>query len=250
LHQQETAGIEEYGLSTPQDPGAPARPLWVANLGRQAYPQAWSIQRSLLVARKRERIPDLLVLTEHDPVFTLGRNADRSNLRIPEQRLLEEGIPCLATERGGDITYHGPGQLVGYPILKIPGQGRKVKAYVASIEQVLLRTLEHFGISGRGNPGLIGVWAGDAKIASIGVAVEEGICYHGFALNVDMDLAPFSWIHPCGLRNLRVTSMACLLRRPFSLAEVAEPLVGFFCAQMRYDAPVRLTPGTLMAQVA
>jgi len=215
-----------------------AKPLWVLDLGRQPYLRAWELQRKLLRARTRAGIPDVLLFAEHEPVFTQGRHGDRGNLLVSREVLRSHGVPCLPTDRGGDITFHGPGQLVGYPILKLPGQGRQVKRYVRILEEILLQTLDRFDIAGRRETGKVGVWVGPAKIASIGLALSQGVSYHGFALNVDMDLSPFSWIRPCGLRNTPVTSMALLLDARIPLTEVREALTAVFAAHLGY-LPVR-----------
>lgn len=222
-----------------------APPLWIVDLGRRPYPAAWRLQRALLEARIKENIPDVLLYTEHDPVFTLGRHGGRENLCLSEKTILEKGIPCIRTDRGGDITYHGPGQLVGYPILKIPGHGRNVRAFVDTLEGILMHSLSDFGIRGERADKRTGVWAGKAKIASIGLAVKNGFCFHGFALNVNMDLAPFSWIHPCGLKDAAVTSMGNLLNKPPGLAEVRETVTFHFSLRLR-RTPILIPPGEIL----
>ena len=207
-------------------------PLWIVDLGRQPYPSVWKLQRVLVQARSKGDIPDVLLFTEHDPVFTLGRHGGLENLCVPRETLQEKGIPCLSTDRGGDITYHGPGQLVGYPIISIPGRGRRVKAFVDTLEEILVLTLARFGIRAGRVDKNHGVWAGSSKIASIGLAVKNGVSYHGFALNVNMDLAPFSWIHPCGLKDSLTTSMVELIDDPPSPTEVRDTLTGYFSRQM------------------
>ncbi len=211
-------------------------PLLVVDLGRRHYSPVLDLQHRLRVARKLDRIEDLLLLTEHDPVITTGRRAGRENILVSHDFLQEKNVTLLSTERGGDITFHGPGQLVGYPILKIPGHGRQVKDYVTKLEDVLLHTLSRFGLRGRRMPGKPGIWTGDAKIAFIGLALMNGVCFHGFALNVDMDLTPFSWIHPCGLRNTEITCMKDLMDTPPSMKEVKQVLVSAFSSRMGLPA--------------
>jgi lipoate-protein ligase B len=207
----------------------------VADLGRTSYLGAWSLQRTVCSARQGGRIPDVILLTEHEPVFTLGRRGGKDHLLVPETFLETRNIPCVTTERGGDVTYHAPGQLVGYPVLRIPGGSRQVRLYVHTLEEVILRTLAGFGIPGERNEGHPGVWAHGEKIAFIGLAVERGVCFHGFALNVDPDLAPFSWMHPCGLETTTVTSMKALLKAPPAMPRVKQAVLESFCALLGYD---------------
>ncbi len=204
------------------------------DLGRQAYEEAWNLQKRLVRARLEQRIPDVLLLLEHDPVFTMGRRGHWQNVLVSREALQARGVACIATERGGDVTYHGPGQLVGYPIVQVPGEGRKVKVLVQGFEEVLLRTLARFGVQGRIIPQNPGLWVGEAKIASIGIAVRQGVSFHGFSLNADMDLTPFSWIRPCGHPGLAMTSLEKLLGRNVSLLEVKEIVAALFIETMSY----------------
>jgi lipoyl(octanoyl) transferase len=171
------------------------------------YAEAFRLQRELVEARQRGVIPDQLVLLEHPHTITLGRNGKRENLLASEDVLRRAGISFQETDRGGDITYHGPGQIVGYPIVDLREWKRDVAAYVRSIEQVLIDTLADFGISVERVAGLTGVWTGGRKIAAIGVHISRWVTSHGFALNVTTDLSYFQYIVPCGL-TLPVTSMA------------------------------------------
>ena len=210
------------------------KPLWIIDLGRQAYEEAWGLQQRLVRARLEQRIPDVLLLLEHDPVFTLGRRGRKENMLLSEEALQARGMACITTERGGDVTYHGPGQLVGYPIVQVPGEGIKVKALVRGFEEVLLQTLARFGVQGRRDPMNPGVWVGEAKIGSIGVAVRHGVSFHGFSLNANMDLAPFSWIHTCGHRDLSVTSLSELLGEEVCVREVKEVVASLFVQTLSY----------------
>jgi lipoate-protein ligase B len=210
------------------------RPLWIIDLGRQAYESARELQKRLVSARSEGRIPDVLLLLEHDPVFTMGRHGHWENMLLSPETLHEKGIPCFTTERGGNITYHGPGQLVGYPVLRVPGGAKKVKALVEGFEDVLLHTLGQFDIPGRRDAGNPGVWVGQAKIGSIGIAVQRGVSFHGFSLNVCMDLTPFSWIQTCGHANLRVTSLEALIGGRVSLGKVKETVASLFASRMGY----------------
>lgn len=208
--------------------------LWIIDLGRQDYERTRELQKRMVRARLEERIPDVLLLLEHDPVFTTGRHGGWENLLLSRKALLARGIPCIRTERGGDITYHGPGQLVGYPIVRVAGEGRKVKALVEDFEDVLLRTLARFGIRARRDPGNPGIWVGKAKIGSIGLAVRRGVSFHGFSLNVGMDLEPFDWIHACGKKNLRLTSLEAHLGEKVPLPKVKRTVASLFARGLGY----------------
>ena len=187
------------------------------------YADAWAFQRSLVAARQAGRIEDVVLLVEHPPVITIGRGGRAANILVSRDLLAAQGFDVHATERGGDVTYHGPGQLVGYPILDLGALDEDVVRYVRGLEAALIGTLERFGIAGARLRGYPGVWVGDAKVAAIGVAVKRRVTMHGFALNVAPNLDHFGVINPCGLGK-PVTSMARLLGRPVSLAEV-QPVV-------------------------
>lgn len=183
------------------------RSCQVRELGRVDYPAAFQLQQRLVTERKQGLIPDQLLLLEHPHVITLGRNGRMENLLAGDQVLSRAGIRFFPTDRGGDITYHGPGQLVGYPILDLRGWKRDIGAYVRGLEQVLIDTLADFGISAGRIPKLTGVWVGERKIAAIGVHISRWVTSHGFALNAGTDLSYFQYIVPCGLTR-PVTSMA------------------------------------------
>lgn len=176
--------------------------------GRTHYQEAWSRQMQL-VAEVRERThPETLVFNEHNPVYTLGaRKGAIQHLLLNEAQLAEQGIDLIQSNRGGDITYHGPGQLVGYPILRLGDRKRDLHAYLRGLESVLIKTLASFGIESDRRKGMTGIWVDNRKIAAIGVAVKAWTTYHGFALNVDLDLSPFKNIIPCGIVDGSVTSM-------------------------------------------
>jgi len=171
------------------------------------YAEAFRLQRELVASRQRGVIPDQLVILEHPHTITLGRNGKREHLLASEDILRRAGISFQETDRGGDITYHGPGQIVGYPIVDLREWKRDVAAYVRAIEQVLIDTLADYSISAERVAGLTGVWTGGRKIAAIGVHISRWVTSHGFALNVSTDLSYFQYIVPCGL-TLPVTSMA------------------------------------------
>ena len=204
------------------------------------YGAALEVQRQLTAARKEGRVPDQLLLVEHPHVITLGRNGHRKHLLANDEVLARAGIAFFLTDRGGDITYHGPGQLVGYPILDLRQWRRDVGAYVRAIEQALIDTLADFGIAAGRIPGLTGVWVGERKIAAIGVHLSRWVTSHGFALNVHTDLSYFQYIVPCGLTR-PVTSMA-QLGAGATLEEVSRVLAGHFgrvfdCEMLPEEAP-------------
>ncbi len=191
-------------------------------LGRVPYLEAEALQERLVLARRNGEIPDTLLLLEHPPVVTLGRGADPSHLLETEEALRAEGIGVHACGRGGDVTYHGPGQLVGYPILALEPERRDARRYLRDLEEAVIRTVGEHGLEARRDPGLTGVWVGERKIAAIGVRIGTGwITSHGFALNVSTDLAGFETIVPCGIRGCEVTSIARETGRNVPLREVA-----------------------------
>ena len=195
-------------------------------LGRIGYGEALALQRELVAARQQGTISDHLLLLEHAHVITLGRNGHMENLLASGDVLDRAGISFYPTDRGGDVTYHGPGQLVGYPILDLREWKRDVGAYVRGIEQVIIHTLSDFGIAAGRIPKLTGVWVEERKIAAIGVHISRWVTSHGFALNVATDLSYFQYIVPCGLTK-PVTSMAQLGVRA-SLEEVSRVLAAHF----------------------
>ncbi len=205
------------------------------DIGRAAYGPTVRLQQRLVEEVKsdgEERA--CLVLVEHDPpVITLGRGARQGDhIAVSRERLARECIEVHESSRGGDVTYHGPGQIVGYPILRLDLHGRDIHRYLRDLEEVLIRVLARVGVEGRRSAGLTGVWVGDEKIAAIGVAVTRWVTYHGFALNVSPNLAHFGLIVPCGIRDKGVTSLARLLGRPVAVAEtkplLVECIVGVF----------------------
>jgi len=206
------------------------RPLVVRRLGRVPYARGLEIQESLVAERQAGAVPDQLLLLEHDPVFTLGRNAREENVLLPGEALRARGFDVFETGRGGDVTYHGPGQVVGYPILDLSPDRRDVHRYVRDLEEVMLRTCSDYGIEAGRVPGLTGVWVGQDKIGAIGVRIARWVTSHGFAFNVTTDLSAFDLIVPCGIRGRGVTSLERLLGRPVPLDEVMERLTGRFLA--------------------
>lgn len=202
----------------------PRRPIDHQALGRMRYADALDLQRRLWRLRAEGRIADRLLTVEHDPVFTIGRRGSLDNLLVSEEALRAEGIELFEIERGGDITYHGPGQLVAYPILDLREYDRDVRKYVGGLEEAILRTLDAFGIVAGREAGRPGVWVEGRKIASIGVHVRRWVTMHGLALNVEIAASHFAMIRPCGL-DVRTVSMADLLGDVPSLGAVCEVLV-------------------------
>ena len=180
----------------------------ILDVGRASYEPVWRLQHELVRRRKAGTVGDVLVLVEHEPVITLGRSADGSNITASPDRLRRLGVEVRRVERGGDVTYHGPGQLVGYPILDLRAHRKDVRWYVRSLEEVLIRSLGDFGIEAERDPENIGVWVDGKKIAAIGARIEKWVTYHGFALNVDPQMSHFDLIVPCGIPDRSATSMA------------------------------------------
>jgi lipoyl(octanoyl) transferase len=204
----------------------------VRHLGLVDYQAALDLQKDLVEQRKQGLIPDQLLLLEHPPVITLGarNHHNQSNVLESPERLAQRGIGLYETGRGGDVTYHGPGQLVGYPILELPKDRRDVHRYVRDLEEVLIQSVAEFGIAAVRIPGLTGIWVGERKLAAIGVRISRWVTSHGFALNVNTDLTHFDLIVPCGISDKGVTSMSELLSRNLSMDEVAAAVVRRFQA--------------------
>ena len=205
----------------------------VRDCGRVGYSEAFAMQRELVDRRKRGEIPDQLLFIEHPHVITLGRNGHMENLLASEEVIRRAGITFCETDRGGDITYHGPGQIVGYPIFDLREWKRDVTAYVRAMEQAIINALEFFGIQGRREPGATGVWTAAGKICAIGVHISRWVTSHGFALNHSTDLSYFQYIVPCGLTK-PVTSMQAL-GRTASRADVEAALAREFSKEFEFE---------------
>ena len=184
---------------------------YTIDLGLMEYGEAWDLQHHLWSRRVEGELPDLLLLLEHPHVITLGRRGNQSHLLASPETLKEKGVSIFHVERGGDITYHGPGQMVVYPILHLKNYGYRVVRYVDQLEEIILRVLQDFGIKGRRDPFNRGVWVNQEKIASLGVAIKRWVSFHGLALNYGTDLTYFDLINPCGLEGVKVTSMEKIL---------------------------------------
>lgn len=223
------------------------RKLEVRRLGRVPYADALALQRALVEDRRAGAVDDVLLLVEHPPVLTLGVRGDggKSHILATDEALSSRGIEVFETGRGGDITYHGPGQIVGYPILDLRPDRCDVHRYVRDLEDVLIRTATDYGIEAGRIEGLTGVWAGGAKLAAIGVRISRWVTSHGFALNVTTALSDFDLIVPCGIADRGVTSLSALgCQAPRS--EVEDRVIGHFCdvfgavlQRSRTDAPAR-----------
>jgi len=210
------------------------------DLGRVTYRAALAFQHRAVETRARGESPDVLYFVEHEPVLTVGRGGHDENLKLPESEYARRGIEVVPVERGGDVTYHGPGQIVGYPIVgleSLPG-GRDLHRYLRDLEEAILRVLASYGLEGSRRPAYTGVWVGDRKVAAIGVAVRRWVTFHGFALNVNPDLTHFDLIHPCGIRGLGVASLQSLLGKAPPREEVVARLARAFSEV--WERPVRL----------
>jgi lipoyl(octanoyl) transferase len=194
------------------------------------YAAALELQRERVAQRKAGAIPDTLLLLEHPHVYTLGRNARQENMLVSAEFLASRGAQFFHTDRGGDVTYHGPGQLVGYPILDLTQHRRDISWYMRSLEDVFIRTAADYGIEAGRTEGAAGVWVGNEKLTAMGVHLSRWVTSHGFAMNVNTDLRYFEWIVPCGLHGKGVTSLAKLLGHAVEMEEVAERVVEHFGA--------------------
>ena len=246
--------------------------LLVCHLGLIGYMDAWELQRELAAARAAGRIPDTLLVLEHHPVYSKGRRVEAAELPMGEEWYERQGIEVCQTDRGGRVTYHGPGQLVAYPIIgledlsrRVAPEGAKVKAdvvdYVRRMERAIIGALSDCGVPARTLDGLTGVWTQGArpdertaaeavarKIGSIGVHVSRGVSTHGLAINVANDLQPFEWVVPCGIDNCRMTSVTRELGHEAELAELAAPLVARW-EQLFESRAVGVTPAELTERV-
>jgi len=207
----------------------PHRPCTVLDLGHMPFEDAYRIQVAW-VNRKADdpTLTDLLLLVEHPSVITQGRRADARNVLASREVLRAEGIALIRTDRGGDVTYHGPGQTVGYPILRLEDDERDLHRYLRNLEEIILATLDELGVRGSHRPDKTGVWVDGEKICSIGIGVRRWITFHGFALNVTTDLAPFRHIVPCGLPDCRMTTIAQQLSQHIRTEEVQRVLIQHF----------------------
>jgi lipoate-protein ligase B len=222
--------------------------ILVSNLGRTRYADTWDLQHKLLELRQRGQIEDLLLYTEHSHVYTIGKSGDDNHLLASEEELTRDGTEVFHIDRGGDITYHGPGQVVGYPIIDLNQHSPDIHAYLRQLEEVLIVTLDAFGIRSGREVGMTGVWTGGEKIAAIGVKVSRWVTMHGFALNVNTDLQKFARIIPCGIFHKGVTSMHRVLGNEISLEGVEQKLTESFESVFGFSA-VATESGALLERV-
>jgi lipoate-protein ligase B len=207
--------------------------LAVADLGIVDYGAALDLQAAMVAARLEDRIGDTLLLMEHPNVFTLGRGADEHFIVANPH-----GVPTYRVSRGGQVTYHGPGQLIGYPILKLDGRARDVTRYLRNLEHAMIDALREFGLDADRRAGLTGIWIGTRKIASIGVGIRRWVTYHGFALNVSTDLSFFEAIVPCGIEGCRMTSISECISKQVSVREFSKSMQRHFAWVFGYDTIV------------
>ncbi|MBA7687714.1 Octanoyltransferase [subsurface metagenome] len=200
----------------------------VYQLGQIGYSEAHQLQVELLYQRASGKIKDTLLLLEHPPTLTIGKSGKLENILASQAELAGRGIPVFFVDRGGDVTYHGPGQLVGYPIIDLRDRGRDLHQYVRDLEEVIIRTLNDFGIKASRDKAHRGAWVGDEEIAAIGLRVRKWVTMHGFALNVNTNLEPFSLINPCGFSDRGATSISALLSQGIPMATVTERLLARF----------------------
>jgi len=201
---------------------------WIVDLGRRSYREAMQLQSYVVACRKLNQVPDCLLIVEHPHIVTLGRSGDLSHLLVPQAELEKRGVDFQVVDRGGDITYHGPGQLVAYPIMDLKCQQRDIGRYLRQLESCTINTLEMFGIRSERVSGATGVWVGDKKIAAIGVRTSQWVTSHGVALNVNTDLRYFRFIVPCGLCSKGVTSMQEVLETPIEIRLVTQRFCSCF----------------------
>lgn len=202
------------------------RPGWLIDRAQLDYPTALARQHRLVDMRHQGSLNrDLLIVLEHPAVFTLGRRGGLENLTVPREALERKGISVVPAERGGNITYHGPGQIVAYPIVHLPSAGWKVVTFVGALEEIMIRTALDFAVNAARDPRNRGVWVADRKLGSLGIAVRRGVSFHGLALNVNTDLIPFCWVHPCGLSGIEMTSLAVETGHPLPMARVRKVLI-------------------------
>lgn len=215
-----------------------AREIETIRLGRPSYAEAYQRQLGRRAAVESGTAPNTLFLVEHDPVMTLGRNAHREHLLKTPAALEQAGIQVVEADRGGDVTYHGPGQLVAYPILDLRAWRQSIKWYLRALEEVLIGQLSAYGLLGERVEGLTGVWVGDAKVAAIGVGIHKWVTFHGIALNVNPDMTHFTYIVPCGIADRPVTSLAMLMDNAPDLAQAASDFERGFL--QHFSEPPRL----------
>jgi lipoyl(octanoyl) transferase len=203
--------------------------LQIIKKGLVPYTEAWEYQRQTHAMRLAGEIPDTLILLEHPPVYTFGKNADQSNL------IDARDAEIIRSDRGGDITWHGPGQLVGYPIINLEDHKKSVSWYMRNLEEVIIQTLQHFDLKGERIAGMTGVWVGNQKVCAMGVRLSRWVTMHGFALNVGPDMSYFNGMIPCGIKGKGVVSMQELLGSEIRVEAVSPPLIQAFQSVFEFD---------------
>jgi lipoate-protein ligase B len=211
------------------------RKLFRVDLGLTEYRRVWEIQKKLVRRRVQSQIPDCLLITEHQPIITLGRGTDPSNLLVSPEVLAEKGVDLCEIERGGDITFHGPGQAVLYPIIDLQRREKDVHKYLRDLERFTIEALGELGLEATVKDGLTGIWVEDHKVGAIGVAVSKWVTYHGVALNVNTDLEYFRFINPCGITDYPVGTVTQFLDKKITLGDVNDLLTQHFARVFEYD---------------
>jgi len=214
--------------------------LTYRDLGTIDYKDAWDLQKNLFNSRYQKEIDDTLLLLEHPHTYTLGKTADSKNLIAEDKFLDQNKISVYDIDRGGDITYHGPGQIVGYPIIDLTGWQEDTHKYLRALEEVIIKTCAEYNITGGRNPDYTGVWVGDKKIAAIGIKVSRWITMHGFAFNVNTDLSLFDGIIPCGIKNKNVTSLKNELGIRIDIKEVKSIILKKFTEVFEYSPAAKM----------
>ncbi len=205
-----------------------SKKLEYLNLGVVPYEEAWELQKSIMLQRKADKTEDVLILLEHPHTYTLGKVAKREHLLFSESELHDREISTFEIDRGGDITYHGPGQIVGYPIINLKNWYADSHKYLRTLEEVIIKVLSEFGIEAGRNPKYTGVWVDDRKIAAIGIKISSWITMHGFAFNVNTDLSLFNGIIPCGIKEKDVTSLQELTGQPQDIQVIKQKILRHF----------------------
>jgi lipoyl(octanoyl) transferase len=211
-----------------------SKQLFYSDLGKVSYQKAWDLQKECLSARLSNKIEDCLLLLEHPHTYTLGKTAHRENLIGNEEFLKENSIQVFEIDRGGDITYHGPGQIVGYPIINLQNWKQDTHLYLRNLEEVIISVLKEYGIDSGRKPEYTGVWVEESKIAAIGIKISRWITMHGFAFNINTDLNLFNGIIPCGIKDKEVTSLSKILGREVDIQEIKVKLKDQFVKHFDY----------------
>lgn len=226
--------------------------LWCGSI---EYTAAWALQRELAALCAQQKAPNTLLLLQHPPTITLGRGAHAEHVLLSQERLRELGVAVVPVDRGGDVTYHGPGQLVGYPIVRISDYRADLHWFLREIEAALIAVLTGFHVVARRFPPHTGVWVGDAKAAAIGIKVSHWVSTHGFSLNVENGIRGFEWIVPCGIHEYPVTSLSEVMQRSIAVREVLQPVAMEFtrrfpAPEMEPDVPIELLTADARALLA